>query len=176
MGTAKQKDRPKAVFSVALIASESGYVERAIPPPIYTQSPQVLIYAAPAGSWSQKTCSMGETRQALPTRHTNAPGCGGPLSTQVCRLIVTLKANCGQSSRTKYTGHVSGDVADGGVGKLAYQIVAVRENETVRCERISVLIAIAKARVWTSEGWQVVIMDETGKALEPVEFDKLLAA
>jgi hypothetical protein len=71
---------------------------------------------------------------------------------------------------------VSGDVSDGGVGKLAYQIVAVRENETVRCERISVLIAIAKARVWTSEGWQVVIMDETGKALEPVEFDKLLAA
>jgi len=39
--TTKQKDRPKAVFSVALIASESGYVQRAIPPPIYTQSPKV---------------------------------------------------------------------------------------------------------------------------------------
>jgi hypothetical protein len=50
---------------------------------------------------------------------------------------------------------------------LAYQIVAVRENETVKCERSSVLIAIAKARVWTSED---------GRTLEPAEFDKLLAA
>jgi len=41
---------------------------------------------------------------------------------------------------------------------------------------MSVLIAIAKARVWTSEGWQVVIMDEEGRTLEPGEFDKLLAA
>jgi hypothetical protein len=39
-----------------------------------------------------------------------------------------------------------------------------------------VLIAIAKARVWTSEGWQVVITDEAGKALEAAEFDRLLAA
>jgi hypothetical protein len=59
---------------------------------------------------------------------------------------------------------------------MAYQIVAVRENETVKCERMSVLIAIAKARVWTSEGWQVVITDAEGKTLEPAEFDKLLAA
>ncbi len=59
---------------------------------------------------------------------------------------------------------------------MAYQIVAVRENETVKCERNSVLIAIAKARVWTSEGWQVVITDEAGKKVEPAEFDKLLAA
>jgi hypothetical protein len=63
-----------------------------------------------------------------------------------------------------------------GVGNLAYQIVAVRENETVRCERMSVLIAIAKARVWISEGWQVVITDEEGRTVEPAEYDKLLAA
>jgi hypothetical protein len=62
------------------------------------------------------------------------------------------------------------------VGQLTYQIVAVRENETVKCERNSVLIAIAKARVWTSEGWQVAITDEAGNTLEPAEFDKLLAA
>ena len=59
---------------------------------------------------------------------------------------------------------------------MAYQIVATRENETVRCERNSVLIAIAKARVWTSEGWQVAVTDEAGKTLEPAEFDKLLSA
>lgn len=59
---------------------------------------------------------------------------------------------------------------------MAYQIVAIRENETVKCERSSVLIAIAKARVWASEGWQVVITDEAGKTLEAAEFDKMLAA
>ena len=59
---------------------------------------------------------------------------------------------------------------------MAYRIVATRENEKVSCERASVLIAIAKARVWTSEGWQVVVTDDEGKTLEPAEFDKLLAA
>jgi hypothetical protein len=62
------------------------------------------------------------------------------------------------------------------VDQVAYQIVAVRENETVKCERHSVLIAICKARVWSSEGWQVVITDHEGKKLDPAEFDKLLAA
>jgi hypothetical protein len=59
---------------------------------------------------------------------------------------------------------------------VAYQIVAIRENETVSCERSSVLIAIARARVYTSEGWKVVITDEAGKALEAAEFGRLLAA
>lgn len=59
---------------------------------------------------------------------------------------------------------------------MAYQIVATRENETVKCERDSVLIAIAKARVWASEGWQVSVTDAEGKTLEPAEFDRLLAA
>jgi hypothetical protein len=58
---------------------------------------------------------------------------------------------------------------------VAYQIVAIRENETVKCERNSVLIAIAKARVWTSEGWQVAITDEAGKALESAESHTLPA-
>jgi hypothetical protein len=52
----------------------------------------------------------------------------------------------------------------------------MRENETVKCERSSVLIAIAKARVWASEGWQVVVTDGEGNTLEPADFDKLLAA
>jgi hypothetical protein len=90
----------------------------------------------------------------------------------LCRQNVTLPANCSQSSRAKY----KGDVSYWGVEQLAYQIVAVRENETVKCERASVLIAIAKARVWTSEGWQVVITDQDGKTLDPAEFNKLLAA
>lgn len=59
---------------------------------------------------------------------------------------------------------------------MAYQIVATRENEKVSCERISVLIAVAKARVFKSEGWQVVVTDGEGKTLEPADFDRLLAA
>jgi hypothetical protein len=88
------------------------------------------------------------------------------------RQIVTLPANCSQSGRPNCRGGVSYR----GVCKLAYQIVAIRENETVKCERNSVLIAIAKARVWSSEGWQVVVTDSEGKALEPADFDRLLAA
>ncbi len=59
---------------------------------------------------------------------------------------------------------------------MAYRIVATRENEKVSCERISVLIAVAKARVFRSEGWQVVITDGDGTPLEPAEFDRVLAA
>jgi len=57
---------------------------------------------------------------------------------------------------------------------MAYSIVAERENETVRMDRMSSLMAMAKARVWASEGWEVTIIvrDEDGSA--PVEADRLL--
>ena len=93
------------------------------------------------------------------------------ISATLCRQIVTVPANCSQSRSTECA-----EVWYRGVHQLAYQIVAVRENETVKCERSSVLIAIAKARVWTSEGWKVSITDQDGRTLEPAEFDKLLAA
>ncbi len=83
-----------------------------------------------------------------------------------------MPANCSQNGRPNCLGSVSYR----GVCKLAYQIVAIRENEKVSCERMSVLIAIAKARVWASEGWQVVVTDSEGKTLEPADFDRLLAA
>ena len=41
---------------------------------------------------------------------------------------------------------------------MAYRIVAERENETVRMDRSSSLIAVAKAKVWASEGWDVTII------------------
>ena len=45
---------------------------------------------------------------------------------------------------------------------MAFEIVAERDSETVRMKRNSSLIAIAKARVWASEGWNVtiIVMDE----------------
>jgi hypothetical protein len=41
---------------------------------------------------------------------------------------------------------------------MAFEIVAEKESETVRMSRSSSLIAIAKARVWASEGWNVTIV------------------
>ena len=49
---------------------------------------------------------------------------------------------------------------------MAFQIVAKRDSETVTMQRDSSLIALAKARVWASEGWNVtiVVRDETAPA------------
>ena len=60
--------------------------------------------------------------------------------------------------------------------KLAYRMVAERDNEKVKVERQSSLIIVAKARVFASAGWQVVITDEEGKSYAPAEFDRLSAA
>lgn len=59
---------------------------------------------------------------------------------------------------------------------MAYRMIAERENETIKVERESRLIIVAKARIFSSEGWKVVVTDSEGKAYEPPEFDKLLAA
>ena len=59
---------------------------------------------------------------------------------------------------------------------LAYKMVAERDNEKYSCARESRLLIVAKARVWASEGWRVVITDQDGKAYAPPEFDQLLAA
>lgn len=59
---------------------------------------------------------------------------------------------------------------------MPYKIVAEKDEHTVRSERNSLLIAIAKARVWASEGWNVVVTDNDGKTLDPADFDKLMAA
>ena len=59
---------------------------------------------------------------------------------------------------------------------MAYKMVAERDGSTVKVERESPLIMVAKARVWASEGWQVVITDADGKSYEASEFEGLLAA
>ena len=59
---------------------------------------------------------------------------------------------------------------------MAYRIVAERENETVRMDRMSSLMALAKARVWASEGWDVTIIVRDEEELPPVESDRLLLA
>lgn len=59
---------------------------------------------------------------------------------------------------------------------LAYKMVAERDNEKYSFARESRLLIVAKAKVWASEGWRVVITDQDGKAYAPPEFDRLLAA
>jgi len=59
---------------------------------------------------------------------------------------------------------------------MTYRIVAERENETVRMDRTSSLIAIAKARVWASEGWDVTIVVHDQEMAMPAEQDQLLPA
>jgi len=53
-------------------------------------------------------------------------------------------------------------------------MIAERENEKVNYERESRLLIVAKAKIFSSEGWKVVVTDGEGKAYQPEEFDKLL--
>jgi hypothetical protein len=85
--------------------------------------------------------------------------------------MVTLPANCRQSPLP-----TRGQLKASRGTALAYKMIAERDNETVKIERNSSLIIVAKARVWASEGWQVVITDADGKSYAPAEFDRLLAA
>jgi hypothetical protein len=59
---------------------------------------------------------------------------------------------------------------------MAYRIVAERENETVMMDRSSSLIALAKAKVWASEGWEVTIIVGEENDIAPVDAQKLLVA
>jgi hypothetical protein len=69
-----------------------------------------------------------------------------------------------------------GALGCGGVWMMAYRIVGTKEDQTVRSQRESLLIAAAKARVWSREGWDVVVTDSEGKTLDPTDFEKLFAA
>jgi len=52
---------------------------------------------------------------------------------------------------------------------VAYKIIAERENETITIKRLSSLATAANAKVWASEGWQVVIVDGDGRTYAPDE-------
>ena len=94
-----------------------------------------------------------------------------PAISDLLHNIVTLPANCRQSPLP-----TRGELTANRRTALAYKMVAERDNETVRVERQSLLIIVAKARIWASEGWKVVITDAEGKSYSPEEFDQLLAA
>jgi hypothetical protein len=56
---------------------------------------------------------------------------------------------------------------------MSYKIVATKDDETMRWARQSLLIAAAKARVWASEGWHVVVTDGEERTLDAADFEKL---
>jgi hypothetical protein len=82
-----------------------------------------------------------------------------------CRLIAVKSAN-----------HAAARVAAIRGDPMAYKMTAERDTETVKSERTSLIIAVAKARVFASEGWQVTITTDDGKVFAPAAFDTLLAA
>ena len=59
---------------------------------------------------------------------------------------------------------------------MAYRIVAERENETVRMDRMSSLMALAKARVWASEGWEVTIIVRDQEVVPPAQPQRRMLA
>ena len=52
---------------------------------------------------------------------------------------------------------------------MAYRIVAERNDETVRMDRSSALVAAAKAKVWASEGWKVTIIVGDENQIAPAD-------
>jgi hypothetical protein len=80
-------------------------------------------------------------------------------------------ANCGQRRLRPNL-----PINASGMTEVSYKMLAERDNTTVKVERQSSLLIVAKAKVWVSEGWQVVITDTDGKTYAPADFDQLRAA
>ena len=59
---------------------------------------------------------------------------------------------------------------------MAYIIVAEREDETVWMEQDSILFTVTKARVWASEGWNIVVMDSSGEVLFRTQHETAVVA
>lgn len=53
-----------------------------------------------------------------------------------------------------------------------FHVIAVKDSETVKWEQSSELFALAKARVWASEGWKVEVTDDDGQKLSASEFEQ----
>jgi hypothetical protein len=107
------------------------------------------------GGWTRQTTTIPPD---LPVRHTAADTC--PISAVRARNLDIVLANCRQIHRQPCP-----PVQRRG-NHMRFEIVAEKESETVRMKRNSSLIAIAKARVWASEGWNVtIVVDDNAPVL-----------
>ena len=101
------------------------------------------------------------------------------LHATVFREVGGAAPNCHAPGELPPKPAVTTTVGEGHVRRgcgVAYKMIAERDNETYRAERESRLLIVAKAKIFASEGWKVVITDHDGKAYQPGEFDRLLAA
>jgi hypothetical protein len=58
-----------------------------------------------------------------------------------------------------------------GICSMAFKIVAEREDQTVCMEQGSILFTVAKARIFVSEGWSIVITGSEGEVLYPEQHE-----
>ncbi|WP_322515406.1 hypothetical protein SR870_20830 [Rhodopseudomonas palustris] len=58
---------------------------------------------------------------------------------------------------------------------MPYTVTATRRDEKMQSVRNSSLIALAKARVWESEGWRVRIADPEGREHDIAQLEELTA-
>ena len=62
------------------------------------------------------------------------------------------------------------------MSEMAYQIVAEREDLIVRMNQHSLLFTLAKARIFASEGWSIVVTDSAGEVLYPARRETAVVA
>ena len=62
------------------------------------------------------------------------------------------------------------------MSEMAYQIVAEREDLIVRMNQHSLLFTLAKARIFASEGWSIVVTDSAGEVLYPAQHETAVVA
>lgn len=62
-----------------------------------------------------------------------------------------------------------------GTRRLPYTVTATRADEKMQSVRHSALIALAKARVWESEGWRVSIEGPDGREHAVAQLDAITA-
>lgn len=58
---------------------------------------------------------------------------------------------------------------------MPYTVTAIRDDEKMQSVRSSALIALAKARVWESEGWRVSIEGPDGRQHGVAQLDAITA-
>ena len=62
------------------------------------------------------------------------------------------------------------------MSEMAYQIVAERADLIVRMKQHSLLFTLAKARIFASEGWSIVVTDSDGEVLYPAQQETAVVA
>jgi hypothetical protein len=74
---------------------------------------------------------------------------------------------------TKLAGGAASTFGETGVDDVTFIVNASRGEEATTTVRLSVVVAVAKARSLLQDGWQVVITAPDGVRYCPDEFDKL---